>query len=117
MSKTLPIGQSMGLSRIVERVGEAADLGTYSGYCLSKRQIARLRESCKISKSLPLPAPLLMDLRQRIRAAVEAKAQILTTTGRAILGESIVHQRFDATVAGTGNCATKTFWRRSSCHS
>jgi adenine specific DNA methylase Mod len=45
----------------------------YSGSCLSKPQFDRVSESHKIRKKLLMPAPLSIDLRQRIIAAYEAK--------------------------------------------
>jgi hypothetical protein len=45
----------------------------YSGSCLSKPQFDRVSESHKTRKKLLMPAPLSIDLRQRIIAAYEAK--------------------------------------------
>jgi hypothetical protein len=69
---------------------------SYSGSCLSKPQFDSLSASRKLRKSRLMPAPLSIDLRQRIIAAYEAKEGFpaeryanATTTGKAIQGESI----------------------------
>jgi transposase len=65
------ITEKLGIS-LIHIDGKTAK-GSYSGSCLSKPQFDRVSESHKIRKKLLMPAPLSIDLRQRIIAAYEAK--------------------------------------------
>jgi transposase len=48
-------------------------MSSYSGFCLSKPRFGSLNKSSKIRRKPLMPAPLSVDLRQRILAAYEAK--------------------------------------------